>query len=75
MEAVIDQDGNGVIPADQLPARLPEGTRLRLHLDPVGARRRPVESVLPDLPYVSWEQFEAASRLAVRDAEDDRGLS
>jgi hypothetical protein len=72
VEAVIDQDGNGVIPADQLPVRLPAGTHVRVHLDPVGARGRSVEGLLPDLPEVSWEQFEAASRLAVRDAEVDR---
>lgn len=72
MEAVIDEDGNGVIPADQLPARLPVGTHLRLHLDPVEARGRSVEGLLPGLPEVSWEQFESASRLAIRDTDVDQ---
>jgi hypothetical protein len=75
VEAVVDDEGNVVISAGQLPERLPAGTHLRLHLEPVVASRRPVEGVLPGLPQLAWEDFEAASRLAVRDAEGDRRAS
>jgi hypothetical protein len=67
-------DGNGVIPAEQLAGPLPAGTHLRVHLEPVGTGRRSVEGLLPDLPEVTGEQFEAASRLAIRDAEVDHRL-
>jgi hypothetical protein len=69
-EAVIDQDGNGVIPAELLPARLPAGTRV--HLEPARTRRRSDEGLLPDLPEITWEQFESGSRDAIRDAEVDQ---
>lgn len=75
VEAVVDDEGNAVIPAEQLPERLPAGTHLRVHLEPVVASRRSVEGLLPDLPELSWEDFEAASRLAVRDAEGGRRAS
>jgi hypothetical protein len=70
-EAVIDQDGNGVIPADQLPSRLPAGTHLRVHLDRVGGRGGSVEGMLPGLPEITWDQFESASRLVAGDTEVD----
>jgi hypothetical protein len=74
-EAVIDEHGNGVIPADQIPGRPPAGTHLRVHVEPFGISRRSVEGLLPDLPEVSWEQFKAASRLAAQDAEAGHGPS
>jgi len=75
VEAVVDDDGNAVIPASQLPERLPAGTHVRVHLEPVVASRRSVEGLLPDLPELRWEDFEAASRLATRDAEAGRPTS
>jgi hypothetical protein len=75
VEAVVDDEGNAFIPAEQFPERLPAGTHVRLHLELVTASRRAVEGLLPDLPELSWEEFESASRLAVRDAEAGRPTS
>jgi hypothetical protein len=75
VEAVVDDEGNAVIPAEQLPERLPAGTHLRVHLEAVVASRRSVERLLSNLPELSWEDFEAASRLAVKDAEGGRRAS
>ncbi len=69
VEAVIDEDGNGVIPAEQLPSRLPAGTHLRVYVEPFGTGGRSVEGLLPRLPEVTWEQFEEASRVASEEAE------
>jgi hypothetical protein len=69
VDAVIDDHGNGIIAAEQLPKRLPPGTHLRVHVETMGSPRRSIEGLLPDLTELSWEQFEAASQLAVRDAE------
>jgi len=70
VEAVIDEGGNGVIPVEQLPRKYPPGTHLRVHVEgPIGAQRRPIEGALPGLPELSWEDFEAASRFAIEDAE------
>ena len=74
-EAVVDDEGNAVISAGQFPERLPPGTHVRLHLELLAAPRRPVEGLLPDLPDLTWENFEAASRLAVQDAEAGRPTS
>ena len=72
VEAVVDDEGNAFIPAEQFPERLPAGTHVRLHLELVTVSRRGVEGLLPDLPELSWEEFESASRLAVRNAEAGR---
>ena len=70
VEAVIDARGNGIIAAEELPRRYPPGTHLRVHVGgPVGRRRRSIEGALPNLPELTWEDFEAASRLATEDAE------
>ena len=73
--AIVDDDGNAVIPASQFPERLPAGTHVRVRVEPVAAPRRSVEGTLPDLPELSWEDFEAASRLSTRDAESGRRAS
>ena len=70
IEAVIDEDGNAIIPAEQLPRKLPAGTHLRVHLDgPVEGVRRRIEGLLPNLPDLSWDDFERGSRLAIKDAD------
>jgi hypothetical protein len=69
VDAVIDEDGNGVIPAEQLPRRLPAGTHLRVYVETFGTRRRSVEGILPGLPEVSWEQFKDASQVATQEAD------
>lgn len=70
VEAIIDEGGNGIIPADQLPHRYPAGTHLRVHIgERVASQRRPVEGVLATLPELSWDDFREASRLATEDAE------
>jgi hypothetical protein len=75
LDAVVDDDGNAVIPAARFPERLPAGTQVRVWVEPLIARRRSVEGTLPDLPELSWEDFEAASRLSIRDAESGRRAS
>jgi hypothetical protein len=37
--------------------------------------RRAIEGALPDLSELSWDDFEAASRLAAQDAESGRRAS
>jgi hypothetical protein len=70
IEAVIDEHGNAVILAEQLPRGLAPGTHLRVHVEEPAARaRRRIEGLLPDLPALSWEDFEAGSRLAVDEAK------
>jgi hypothetical protein len=70
VEAIIDEGGNGIIPADQLPRHYPAGTHLRVRIGRrVAGRPRPVEGVLATLPELSWDDFEEASRLAIQDAE------
>jgi hypothetical protein len=69
--AVVDDDGNVVMPSDQLPTQLTPGTHVQLCLvtgAPVA--RRSLYGALPSLPELSWEDFERASRLAVADVED-----
>jgi hypothetical protein len=73
--AATNSKGNAVIPAGQFPERLPAGTHVRLHLELVAAPRRPVEGLLTDLPEFAWENFEAASRLAIEDTEAGRRSS
>jgi hypothetical protein len=75
VDAIIDDEGNAVIPAGELPERLPAGTHVRVRLEPAVSARRPVEGSLPDLPELSWEDFEAASRLAAQGAESGRHAS
>jgi hypothetical protein len=75
VDAIVDDDGNAVIPAAQFPERLPAGTHVRVRVEPVLAARRSIEGTLPDLPELSWEDFEAASRLAAQDAESGRQAS
>ena len=64
-ELVVAADGS--IPADQL-ARL--GLRPGTHLRVVAERSRPPEVLcgsLPELPELSWEDFERGSEVARRD--------
>ncbi len=75
VDAIVDGEGNAAIPAGELPERLPAGTHLRVRLEPAIVARRSVEGALPDLPELSWEDFEAASRLATQDAESGRQAS
>jgi hypothetical protein len=75
VDAIVDVDGNAVIAAAQFPRRLPAGTHVGVGVAPVAATRRSVEGTLPDLPDLSWEDFEAASRLSTRDAESGRRVS
>ena len=76
--AVVDDDGDLVMPvvrAAQLPERYPSGSQVAVDVVvPLAVRpkRLPVENVLPDLPELSWEDFEQASQAATSDAE--RGL-
>jgi hypothetical protein len=72
---VIDENGNGVIPAQQLPGRLPAGTHFRVYVEPFETPRRPVEGLLPGLPELTWEEFETGSRLATQEAEASHRLS
>ena len=78
VDAVVDDDGNlvmPVVPAAQLPQRFPSGAQVAVDVVvPRSARhkRLPVENVIPDLPELSWEDFERASQAATADAE--RGL-
>jgi hypothetical protein len=70
IEAVIDEHGNAIISAEQLPRGLAPGTHLRVHVEePVGRARRRIEGLLPNLPDLSWEDFEAGSRLAIDEAK------
>ena len=70
VDAVVDGDGNLVVPASQLPEPLAPGVHVRLRVvsDARGPRRS-LYGALPDLPDLTWEDFERASRLAVADAE------
>jgi len=78
LDAVVDEDGNlvmPVVPAAQLPQRYPSGSQVAVDVVvPLAVRhkRLPVENVLPDLPDLSWDDFERASQAATADAE--RGL-
>jgi hypothetical protein len=70
IDAVIDENGNAIIPAERLPRKLPPGTHLRVHLEaPVEGVRRRIEGLLPNLPDLSWDDFEAGSRLAIKDVD------
>lgn len=75
LDAIIDDEGNAVISVRQLPVRFPAGTHVRVWLEPVAAARGSIEGALPDLPDLSWEDFEAASHLAAREAEPGRQVS
>lgn len=75
VDAIVDDEGNAVILAGDLPERLPAGTHVRVRVERVFAARRSIEGALPDLPELTWEDFEAASRLAAQDAESGRQAS
>jgi hypothetical protein len=78
VEAVVDDHGNlvmPVVPTERLARRYPSGSQVAVDVVvPVAAqpKRLPVENVLPDLPELSWDDFERASQAATADAE--RGL-
>jgi len=71
VDGVVDDDGNLVVPSSQLPGHLSPGTHVRLRLvsDGPSGDRRSIYGALPDLPDLTWEDFEKASRLAVADTE------
>jgi hypothetical protein len=66
-ELVVADDGS--IPADQLrELGLRPGTHLRVVEATQGPPSGPLLGSLPDVPDLSWEDFERASELARRDA-------
>lgn len=73
VELIVAEDGS--IPADQLtPLGIRAGSHLRvLREDPVTTSRT-LRGVLPDLPDLTWDDFEVASRAAQADmvASTDR---
>jgi hypothetical protein len=59
LDAVVDSNGNLVVPADQLPVSLAPGQHAQLRLvSPPDT----LFGVLPELPDLSWEDFEETSR-------------
>ncbi|MGH9091006.1 MAG: hypothetical protein ACRDZR_06460 [Acidimicrobiales bacterium] len=67
LELVVSQDGS--IPADQLRSLgLRPGTHLRVVESPAGSQSSPLGGSMPELPDLGWEDFEAGSELARRDA-------
>jgi hypothetical protein len=68
-ELVVADDGS--IPADQVrKVGLAPGTHLRVVEAVLGMAGGSVAASLPDLPDLSWEDFERGSALAREDAAD-----
>ena len=66
LDGVADADGNVVVPAGQLPEPVQPGQHVQLRLV------SPPPSLfgsLPDLPELSWEDFQDVSRAARADVE------
>ncbi len=66
LDGVVDEDGNIVVRAELLPSPMKPGDHLRLVLVPTHVS---LFGTLPDLPDLTWEDFEEASRAAAADAE------
>jgi hypothetical protein len=70
VDGVVDDDGNVVVPAAELPGPLAPGAHVQLRVVTTPpARRRPLYGSLPGLPELTWTDFQRASRLAVADVE------
>lgn len=68
VEAVVDDDGNAVISSRQLP-NLSPGAHLKVHLHIEQVGHASLRGLLPDLPDLTWEDFEAVSRATRADVE------
>lgn len=68
VEAVVDDDGNAVISSRQLP-KLSPGAHLQVHLHIEQVGHASLRGLLPNLPDLRWEDFEAASSAARAEVE------
>lgn len=66
LDGVADSNGNIVVPADQLTEPVQPGQHVHLRLVSTPAT---LFGLLPNLPDLSWEDFEEASRAAIADVE------
>ena len=66
LDGVVDGDGNVVVAAAQLPEPVRPGQHVRLRLVSTPAT---LFGALPDLPDLTWEDFQEGSRAAQADIE------